>query len=210
MDPIVALFRSYTRAKTFLKRKLGRTDESQPQFYFTNKNPAYAAYEIGDWTYGYPTVRSWGHDATLKIGKFCSIAQGVTVLLASDHRTDWVTTYPFPRIFSEAASIPGYPRSKGDVLIGNDVWIGYEALILSGVKIGNGAVIGARSVVTKDVAPYAIVAGNPAKQIRLRFDPPVIDRLQSLQWWHWPQEQLALALPDLCTGEIESFLAKYS
>ena len=94
-------------------------------------------------------------------------------------------TYPFNALFSEGAHITGHPSSKGDIVIGNDVWIGYQSCILSGVTIGNGAIIGAKSVVTKDVPPYAIVAGNPAKFIRYRFPQETIDKLENLAWWDW-------------------------
>jgi len=128
------------------------------------KNRRYAKYDIGEWTYGAPRVLSWRQDDTLKIGRFCSITDGVTILLGGDHRVDRVATYPLHILFGKNKSFPGLIRSKGDVVIGNDVWIGRQALILSGVEIGNGAVVAASSVVTEDVAPYSIVAENPARQ----------------------------------------------
>ncbi|HEX5127349.1 MAG TPA: CatB-related O-acetyltransferase, partial [Rhodocyclaceae bacterium] len=127
----------------------------------------YPQYSIGRGTYGDDLlVRNWNEGTTLRIGNYCSIAAGVKIYLGGEHRTDWVTTYPFSALWPEAAHIEGHPRSKGDVTIGNDVWIGTEAMILSGVTIGDGAVIGARAVVSRDVPPYAIVAGNPASVVR--------------------------------------------
>lgn len=176
---------------------------------FLNQNDAYKDYDIGDWTYGTPTVLSWGEDARLKIGRFCSIANGVEIMLGGEHRSDWVTTYPFSVFCKDAEGFTGHPKSKGDVIIGNDVWIGTGALILSGVKIGDGAVIGARSVVTRDVAPYAIVAGNPAKLLRLRFAEEVVGELLRIAWWEWPLEKIAEAWPLLLSDKICEFIQTY-
>ena len=114
-------------------------------------------------------------------------------ILGGEHRSDWVTTYPFsafPNEWQSAAKIPGHPASKGDIVIGNDVWIGNGALILSGVTVGHGAIIGARSVITKDIEPYAVYAGNPAKLIRYRFEQGVREELLRLAWWDWPHEKV--------------------
>src|SRR5438093_11815908 len=124
---------------------------------FMKFNNQYAAYQIGDWTYGRPNI-PWGDEgATVRIGRFCSFASGVTILVGSEHCIDWVSTYPFRILFERAKTLSSPSRTKGDVVIGTDVWIGMDALLLSGVTIGNGAVIAARSVVTRDVAPYSIV-----------------------------------------------------
>ena len=131
-------------------------------------------------------------------------------MLGGEHRLDWVTTYPFSALFEKARRFRGHPRGKGDIIIGNDVWIGKDALILSRVTIGSGAAIGARSVVTKDVRPYAIVAGNPAKEVRRRFADDVVDRLLAVAWWDWPQNQIEEAWPCLLSSDIEGFLAKYT
>ena len=119
-----------------------------------------------------------------------------------------LSTYPFPIFFEEwdldRADVATAWDNKGDIVIGNDVWIGYEAVILSGVTIGDGAIIGARAVVTKDVAPYSIVGGVPAKEIRKRYDPQTIERLIQLKWWDWPEENIRQALPALMHGDIDA------
>ncbi len=181
----------------------------RPEPFFMNKNRKYSKYEIGEWTYGNPTVRSWREGTTLRVGRFCALADGVVILLGGEHRTDWVTTYPFSKVFPEAKDFIGHPRSKGDVVIGNDVWIGREALILSGVTIGNGAAVAARSVVTEDVLPYSIVAGNPATFIRFRFKKSIIADLQKIAWWRWPLSKIEEAWPLLLSSNIEAFIAKY-
>ncbi len=164
--------------------------------------------EIGEYTYGKPNILHWGEDARLKVGKFCSIAKDVTIFLGGNHRTDWVTTYPFPAIedWQEAKEIKGHPATKGDVVIGNDVWIGDGATILSGVNIGDGAVIGTKAVVGKNVSPYSIVAGNPAKEIRKRFDEESINKLLEIKWWNWPIEKTKENINFLCSDDINKFI----
>ena len=145
----------------------------------------------------------------LTIGKFCSIACGAKFLFNSaNHALGSLSTYPFPIFFEEwglpVEDIPRAWDNKGDIVVGNDVWIGYEAVILAGVTIGDGAVIGARAVVTKDVPPYAIVGGVPAKPIRKRFSDGVIQRLLALKWWDWPVERIAANLEAIQSGDIQS------
>lgn len=165
-------------------------------------------YEIGRASCGDLEVLSWKEGATLKVGSFCSFAAGVKIFLGGEHRTDWVTTFPFPELWKEAAGhIQGHPKTRGDVIIGNDVWIGAEAVILSGVRIGDGAVVGARAVVTRDVPPYAIVAGNPAVLIRLRFAEPVIESLRDIAWWNWTDERITQLMPLLLSEHIEDFIS---
>ena len=143
----------------------------------------------------------------LKIGKFCSIACGAKFIFTSaNHKMASLSTYPFPIFFAEwgleGKNIRDAWDNKGDIVVGSDVWIGYEAVILSGVHIGDGAIIGARAVVTKDVAPYTIVGGVPAKPIRRRFDDETIEKLESLRWWDWDAERIRACIPAIQSGDI--------
>lgn len=162
---------------------------------------------IGDHTYGVPTVQSWGNDGRLSIGKYCSIAGGVRILLGGNHRTDWVSTYPFNVLWRGAPKTEGHPSTNGDVVIGNDVWIGQLATILSGVTIGDGACIATESVVVSDVPPYGIVGGNPAKLIRMRFSPDIIESLERIAWWNWPDDEVTRAAGLLMQDDIAQFIA---
>ncbi|WP_260961050.1 CatB-related O-acetyltransferase [Pseudomonas citri] len=167
----------------------------------------YPNYEIGTGTYGIPEVMEFGDDTVLKVGSYTSIAQGVKILLGGGHRTDWVSTFPFPRIIDEARHIPGSNPTKGDVVIGSDCWICAETMILSGVTIGHGAVVAASAVVTRDVAPYAIVGGNPCRFIRWRFEEPMRQALLESAWWEWPTEEVKAISPLLCSDDLDAFLA---
>ncbi|MBO0213650.1 type B chloramphenicol O-acetyltransferase [Vibrio sp. Vb2880] len=142
----------------------------------------------------------------LIIGAFCAIGSGAVFMMAGNqgHRTDWVSTFPFFYVDDDAFTDAddGFVRA-GDTVIGNDVWIGSEAMIMPGVTIGDGAVIASRAVVTKNVAPYEIVGSNPAKHIRFRFTPEQIETLLEMQWWHWPDAQLKGAMKLLTSGDID-------
>lgn len=144
----------------------------------------------------------------LAIGRFCSIACGARFLMNSaNHAMGSLSTYVFPIFYEEwdhGMVVTEAWDNRGDILIGNDVWIGYEAVILSGVTIGDGAIVAARSVVTKDVPPYTIVGGVPAKPIRRRFDRETIDALLELRWWDWPAEKLAGCLRAIQDGDLEA------
>ena len=144
----------------------------------------------------------------LAIGRFCSIACGASFLMNSaNHAMGSLSTYVFPIFYEEwdhGMVVTEAWDNRGDILIGNDVWIGYEAVILSGVTIGDGAIVAARSVVTKDVPPYTIVGGVPAKPIRRRFDRETIDALLELRWWDWPAEKLAGCLRAIQDGDLEA------
>lgn len=167
---------------------------------------------IGPYSYGRPKIRFPESGARLVIGRFCSIADGVEILLGGNHRLDWATTYPFaalPGLWPEAAGLDGSHVSNGDVVIGHDVWLGSQSLILSGVTIGHGAVVAARAVVTRDVPPYAIVAGNPARPIRQRFPDAVARRLLALAWWDWDHAALRAALDDFRSLPVEAFLDRH-
>ena len=163
-------------------------------------------YNIGDYTYGKPEIMSWGEVSTVKIGAFCSISSGVKIFLGGEHRTDWVTTYPFTFLWDSVKHIKGHPKSKGDVIIGNDVWIGADVTIMSGITIGDGAVIGSKSLVTKDVSPYSIVGGNPAQFIKKRFNDDIIRRLLKICWWNWEISQIKELLPLMLADDVEAFL----
>jgi len=141
----------------------------------------------------------------LIIGNYCSIGSGAVFMMAGNqaHRMDWVSTYPFAfqaNIFKSAKS--AYEKA-GDTVIGSDVWIGTEAMFMAGITVGSGAVIAARAVVTKDVPPYAIVGGNPAKIIKYRFDEKTIAQLLSLKWWDWSEEEIKSAMPLICSKDAE-------
>lgn len=166
-------------------------------------------FQIGAYTYGNPKVVSRGEGASLRIGKYCSIATGVTVFLGSEHRVDWVSTYPFPYLWKEAGSIQGHPATKGGVVIGNDVWIGYGTTNLSGVTIGDGAAIGACSLVIKDIPPYAIAAGNPVQIIRYRFDEETIKTLLRIRWWDWPDQPIRRNIQHICSPSIDEFIKRF-
>ena len=144
----------------------------------------------------------------LVIGKFCSIACGARFLFNSaNHTMTALSTYPFPIFFEkwglERQQVAKAWDNRGDIVIGNDVWIGYEAVILAGVTVGDGAVIGARAVVTKDVPPYTIVGGVPAKPIRKRFSEDLIAALLELRWWDWPEERLKANLDAIQSGRLD-------
>lgn len=144
----------------------------------------------------------------LIIGKFCSIACGAKFLFNSaNHTLKSLSNYTFPLFFEEweldKKNVASAWDNKGDIIIGNDVWIGYEAVIMAGVHIGDGAVIAARAVVTKDVPPYTIVGGTPARKIRMRFEEETIAKLQQIQWWNWPVEKIRQSLPYIMNGMVD-------
>jgi acetyltransferase-like isoleucine patch superfamily enzyme len=142
----------------------------------------------------------------LRIGAFCSIVDGVQIFLGGEHRTDWVTTFPFSAKWPAAKHIVGHPSTKGDVVIGNDVWIGQGATVMSGVTIGDGAVVGACSLVATDVPPYTVVGGNPARPLGTRFNEATIRRLLAMRWWDWDNARIERFLPLMLNDQIEDFL----
>ena len=164
----------------------------------------------GRGTYGSCHVNiHWGEGNKLIVGNFCSIAANVNVYLGGNHRTDWVTTFPFghihQHIYNKFNGV-GHPTSKGDVIIGNDVWIGSNVTIMSGVTIGDGAVIANNSHVVKNVEPYSLVGGNPAKLIKYRFTPEQIEKLLEIKWWYWEDSKINEYTPMLCNPDIDNFI----
>ncbi len=160
-------------------------------------------FEKNNVLYHYPI----NHDK-LKIGKFCSIACGAKFLFNSaNHTVKSLSTYPFPIFFEEwgldVKDITSAWDNKGDIVIGNDVWIGYEAVIMSGVTIGDGAIIGTRALVTNDVQPYTIVGGVPAKQIRKRFPEEIISELLKLKWWDWTFKKISQNMEFIKNGDLK-------
>lgn len=142
----------------------------------------------------------------LIIGSFCSIGSGVSFIMAGNqgHRADWASSFPFFYMQQESAFANARDAfiPAGDTVVGHDVWIGAEAMILPGISVGHGAVIGSRALVTKHVAPYSIVAGNPAKEIRTRFSPEQVSMLLEMCWWDWPLASIEAAMPLLCSDDI--------
>lgn len=141
----------------------------------------------------------------LIIGSYCSIGSGAVFMMAGNqgHRKDWMSTFPFyfqANIFKEAKN--GF-ETTGDTVIGNDVWIGTEAMIMSGVTIGDGAIIAARALVAKDVEPYTVVGGNPSEVIKKRFDDKEIEQLLTMKWWNWKEERVKEVMPLICSPSIE-------
>ncbi len=176
--------------------------------------------EIGDYTYydDFDNVENFEKNVKyhfdftgdkLIIGKFCMIASGASFIMnGANHLTDAITAYPFAIFgngWEHAMDGKSYP-SKGDVVIGNDVWIGHNATIMAGVTVGNGSIIAAHAIVTKDVPPYTIVGGNPAKEIRKRFDQVTIDQLQQLAWWDWSIDKITANVKKLTSGDVSAII----
>ncbi|WP_346290594.1 CatB-related O-acetyltransferase [Sphaerothrix gracilis] len=170
---------------------------------------------VGDYTYYDDPVDPEGFERhvlyhfdfigdKLIIGKFCAIASGVTFIMnGGNHRTDWFTNYPFP-VFGNGweEAMPETWPDKGDTVIGHDVWLGYGATLMPGVHVGDGVIVAAKAVVTRDVEPYTIVGGNPANLIRPRFEPNVVAALLEMQWWHWEIEKITRHVKAICGGDL--------
>lgn len=167
--------------------------------------------QLGEQSYG--DIRIVGRAGTVRVGKYCSIASNVQAIMWG-HNTNWITTYPFGAReirgrWQGAEGCVGHPKFYGNIEIGNDVWIGQNVILLGGIRVGNGAVIAAGSVVSMDVQPYTIVGGAPAKYIRSRFCFWQIEALQSIAWWNWPKEKIEQELGLLCSDNISDFIEKH-
>lgn len=170
---------------------------------------------FGKYLYRIPNIHTWPEtnngqgDGQLFIGNFCSFGENVHIYLGGNHRTDWVTTYPFGHIYKDVFynfDGQGHPATKGDVIIGNDVWIGDNTTIMSGVTIGDGAIVACKSHIVKNVEPYSIVGGNPAKFIKYRFKPEQISKLLEIKWWDWDELTINNFTPLLCNQDIDQFI----
>lgn len=193
--------------------------EGFPQVCFINNTISNPHIIVGDYTYYDDPENSEDFERTvlyhfpfigdkLIIGKFCALARGIRFIMnGANHQLAGLSTYPF-QIFGHGwekvmPAQSDFPY-KGDTIIGNDVWIGYEALIMPGIKIGNGAVVASRSVVTTDVPAYTVVGGNPAKPIKTRFSSEEVARLEALAWWDWPIDKITQQLTAIVSGDLET------
>lgn len=170
-----------------------------------------SAIQIGRFTYGFENVSimQWGEGAALEIGQCCSIASNVKIYLGGNHRLDWISTFPFGHIFVRELGgehIQGHPATNGDVQIGSDVWIGAGVTIMSGVRIGHGAALAANSHVVRDVSPYHVVGGNPAKLIKVRFGAEIVERLLTLRWWDLDIQDIQSIVCTLCSPPSQESL----
>lgn len=168
--------------------------------------------EIGKWSYGNPTVYRWDWKSKIIIGNFCSLGPDINFYVGADHRSDWVSTSPLPasqfsEIFKKANLIKNFSTSKGDIIIGHDVWIGGRSTILSGVKIGTGAIIAAGSMVVNDVMPYTISGGNPNREIKKRFEEEIIKKILHTEWWLMEDKQIDELSKYLLSNDFEKFFS---
>ena len=168
--------------------------------------------EIGKWSYGNPTVYRWDWKSKIIIGNFCSLGPDINFYVGADHRSDWVSTSPLPasqfsETFKKANLIKNFSTSKGDIVIGHDVWIGGRSTILSGVKIGTGAIIAAGSIVVNDVMPYTISGGNPNREIKKRFEEEIIKKLLHTEWWLMEDKQIDELSKYLLSSDFENFFS---
>jgi acetyltransferase-like isoleucine patch superfamily enzyme len=176
-----------------------------------DKDPKFSNYKIGKFTYGHmgsPIVEWVQSGATLQIGSFCSIARGVNIYLGGNHHTEWITVSPLNQLYKIHRSF-NTASTKGNVIIGNDVWIGADATILSGVTIGDGAVVGTKAVVAKSLPPYTVAVGNPAKVVRKRFTDIQIEKLLKIKWWEWDDEKIKENMFLLLSPNIDDLINKH-
>jgi acetyltransferase-like isoleucine patch superfamily enzyme len=166
--------------------------------------------EVGKWSYGKPNIFRWDWKSKLIIGNFCSLGPDIDFYIGGNHRLDWISTSPLPApqfdsVFKNAKNIKNFNKSNGDIIIGHDVWIGGRTTILSGVKIGTGAVIAAGSVVVNDVEAYSISGGNPNKEIRKRFNEDIIKKLLNSEWWNLADNDIDNLSEHLLSNNFELF-----
>lgn len=201
------------RLRRRVRRALGRSTTAFPAGQRLETRKDLAEYEIGRFSWGHLSVSSRTPGAHLRVGQFCSFAYGCHVILGGEHRADFVSTYRFPAyppFKAEFSHLAGdTATTKGDVTIGNDVWMGHQVLVLSGVELGDGVIVGAGSVVRSSAPPYAIVAGNPARVAGFRFPKDQIEALLRIRWWDWPVDRITEAMDLLMSEEIDAFLERY-
>lgn len=162
----------------------------------------------GEGTYGIVSIICFDQVSRISVGSYCSIASDVTFLIGANHRKGLVTTFPMDRIDNSKTTKDS--NERGDITIGNDVWIGYGATIIGEVKVGDGAIIGARSLVVDDVPPYAVVGGVPARVIKYRFEKNIIEKFLEIKWWNWGIEKIKNNFNDIYSTDIENFINKNS
>jgi acetyltransferase-like isoleucine patch superfamily enzyme len=167
--------------------------------------------QMGRHSYFRPVVEwQWGDSGEVRVGSYCSIAHDAVMMVGGNHPSGFVSTFAFRAQFGlPGAFEDGVPESRGDIEIGNDAYIGREARVLSGVRIGDGALIGAYSVVAKDVRPYAIVVGNPGREVARRFSDEQVERLLRIRWWDWPEDKILREVPLLSSDRVDEFLDRH-
>ena len=159
-------------------------------------------------------IISWSNEYKVNVGKYCSIGRDCHFFLHANHRPDWITTSsqlwgPVTPEIAELHMQMGHPSCKGDINIGNDVWIGAKSIIMSGVKIGDGAIVAAGALVTKDVEPYSVVGGNPAKHLKYRFEEEQIKNLLDIAWWNWEESKIKEEAMTLWSQDLNYFIQKH-
>lgn len=195
-----------------LLRRIFKRYSISTRFPHTNIDPRsnisnHGIIEIGEYSYGYFNIICFNDTDYVRIGKFCSIASGVKIFGGGEHNKRFISTFPLKHFFADCDIDPNV-TTKGPTIIGNDVWIGTNSIVLSGIKVSDGAIIGAGSVVSRDIPPYAIAAGNPIQIIGFRFDEETIRKLTSISWWDWPIEKIQENL-DGFYQDTENFINKF-